>query len=86
MTLKDFLNRGDRFAAVGEARIIDIAPGTATAVLKVTSAREGNTLRAEGRFSCDHHRIPSLSMHSNNKPEFFIQAILRQSHSRGTFN
>jgi len=34
MTLKDFLNTGDRFAAGSGARLIEIAPGTAVAVLK----------------------------------------------------
>ena len=103
MTLKDFLNNGDRFAAGCGARLVEIAPGTATAIMEVTpshlnaggvcqggaiftladlvfaalvnqgenlnfainstiyyhvSAREGDTLRAEGRLSCDHHRIP----------------------------
>ena len=103
MTLKDFLNNGDRFAAGCGARLIEIAPGTATAIMEVTpshlnaggvcqggaiftladlvfaalvnqgeslnfainstiyyhvSAREGDTLRAEGRLSCNHHRIP----------------------------
>ena len=38
MTLKDFLNDGDRFAAGSGARLVDIAPGSAVAVLEVTSA------------------------------------------------
>ena len=35
MTLKDFLNEGDRFAAGSGARLTAITPGAATAVLKV---------------------------------------------------
>ena len=38
MTLKDYLNTGDRFAAGSGARLIEIAPGSAVAELKVTSA------------------------------------------------
>ena len=38
MTLKDYLNSGDRFAAGCGARLIEIAPGSATALLEVTSA------------------------------------------------
>ena len=36
MTLKDFLNNGDRFAAGCGARLVEIAPGTATAIMEVT--------------------------------------------------
>ena len=38
MTLKDYLNTGDRFAAGSGARLVEIAPGLAVAELKVTSA------------------------------------------------
>ena len=38
MTLKDYLNTGDRFAAGSGARLVEIAPGSAVAELKVTSA------------------------------------------------
>ena len=38
MTLKDYLNTGDRFAAGSGARLMEIAPGSAVAELKVTSA------------------------------------------------
>ncbi len=38
MTLKDYLNGGDHFAANSGARLTDIAPGTATATMTVTSA------------------------------------------------
>ena len=104
MTLKDYLNSNDRFAAGCGAQLVEVAPGTATAMMEVTSAhlnaggvcqggaiftladlvfaalvnqrenltfainstiyyhvsaREGDVLRAEGRITCDHHRIPS---------------------------
>ncbi len=107
MTLKEFLNTGDRFAAASGARLVEITPGAAVAVLDVTSAhlnaggvcqggaiftladlvfaalvnqgenltfainstiyyhvsaREGDTLRAEGHVSCAHHRIPSAEV------------------------
>ena len=107
MTLKEFLNTGDRFAAASGARLVEITPGAAVAVLDVTSAhlnaggvcqggaiftladlvfaalvnqgenltfainstiyyhvsaREGDTLRAEGHISCAHHRIPSAEV------------------------
>ena len=38
MTLKDFLNSSDRFAAGCGARLVEVAPGTAVAILEVTSA------------------------------------------------
>ena len=38
MTLKEFLNTGDRFAAASGARLVEITPGAAVAVLDVTSA------------------------------------------------
>ena len=44
MTLKDYLNEGDRFAAGSGARLIEITPGSAVAVLEVTS----NHLNAGG--------------------------------------
>ena len=36
MTLKDYLNEGDRFAANSGARLTDIGPGTATAEMAVS--------------------------------------------------
>ena len=44
MTLKDYLNEGDRFAAGSGARLLEITPGSAVAVLEVTS----NHLNAGG--------------------------------------
>ncbi|MCR4824589.1 MAG: PaaI family thioesterase [Bacteroidales bacterium] len=38
MTLKEFLNTGDRFAAGSGARLTDVAPGTAAAVMEVKSS------------------------------------------------
>ena len=112
MTLKEFLNTGDRFAAASGARLVEITPGAAVAVLDVTSAhlnaggvcqggaiftladlvfaalvnqgenltfainstiyyhvsaREGDTLRAEGHVSCAHHRIPSAEVVVTNQ-------------------
>ena len=126
MTLKDFLNTGDRFAAGNGARIIDITPGTATAVMNVTpehlnaggvcqggaiftladlvfaalvnqgenltfainstiyyhvSAREGDTLRAEGRFSCNHHRIPSVEVEVTNQDGVRIATFTGQAYT-----
>ena len=126
MTLKDFLNTGDRFAAVSGARLIDIAPDTATAVLNVTSehlnaggvcqggaiftladlvfaavvnqrenitfainstiyyhvsAREGDTLRAEGRISCDHHRIPTVEVEVTNQDGVRIATFTGQAYT-----
>jgi acyl-CoA thioesterase len=129
MTLKDFLNAGDRFAAGSGARLIDIAPGTATAVLNVTSehlnaggvcqggaiftladlvfaalvnqrenitfainstiyyhvsAREGDTLTAEGRISCDHHRIPSVEVAVSNQDGVRIATFTGQAYTGRT--
>ena len=126
MTLKEFLNTGDRFAAGSGARLIEIAPGTATAVLNVTSehlnaggvcqggaiftladlvfaavvnqrenttfainstiyyhvsAREGDTLRADGRFSCDHHRIPSVEVEVTNQEGVRIATFTGQAYT-----
>ena len=126
MTLKDFLNTNDRFAAGCGARLIEVAPGTAVAVLEVTSAhlnagdvcqggaiftladlvfaalvnqrenltfainstiyyhvsaREGDTLRAEGRFSCDHHRIPSVEVEVTNQDGVRIATFTGQAYT-----
>ena len=126
MTLKDFLNTGDRFAAAAGARLIDIAPGTAAAIMKVTpehlnaggvcqggaiftladlvfaavvnqgenitfainstiyyhvSAHEGDTLRAEGRITCDHHRIPSVEVTVTNQEGVRIATFTGQAYT-----
>lgn len=126
MTLKDFLNTKDRFAAGCGARLVEIAPGTAVAVLEVTSehlnaggvcqggaiftladlvfaalvnqrenltfainstiyyhvsAREGDTLRAEGRISCDHHRIPSVEVEVTNQDGIRIATFTGQAYT-----
>ena len=129
MTLKDFLNSGDRFAAGCGARLVEVAPGTAVAVLEVTSAhlnaggvcqggaiftladlvfaalvnqgenitfainstiyyhvsaQEGDTLRAEGRISCDHHRIPSVEVKVTNQDGVHIATFTGQAYTGRT--
>ena len=129
MTLKDFLNSGDRFAAGCGARLVEVAPGTAVAVLEVTSAhlnaggvcqggaiftladlvfaalvnqgenitfainstiyyhvsaQEGDTLRAEGRISCDHHRIPSVEVKVTNQDDVRIATFTGQAYTGRT--
>ncbi|MBR3387461.1 MAG: hotdog fold thioesterase [Bacteroidales bacterium] len=126
MTLKEFLNSGDRFAAGCGARLVEIAPGTAIATMEVTSAhlnaggvcqggaiftladlvfaalvnqgenltfainstifyhvsaREGDTLRAEGRFSCKHHRIPSVEVEVTNQDGVRIATFTGQAYT-----
>lgn len=126
MTLKDFLNSGDRFAAGCGARLVEVAPGTAVAILEVTpahlnaggvcqggaiftladlvfaalvnqgenitfainstiyyhvSARMGDTLRAEGRLSCDHHRIPSVEVIVTNQDGVRIATFTGQAYT-----
>ena len=126
MTLKDFLNAGDRFAAGCGARLVEVAPGTAAAVLEVTaahlnaggvcqggaiftladlvfaalvnqrenltfainstiyyhvSAREGDVLRAVGRMSCDHHRIPSAEVVVTNQDGVHIATFTGQAYT-----
>ena len=126
MTLKDYLNEGDRFAAGSGARLIEIAPGSAVAVLEVTSehlnaggvcqggaiftladlvfaalvnqgenltfainstiyyhvsAREGDTLRAEGRLSCAHHRIPTAEVEVTNQDGVRIATCTGQAYT-----
>ena len=126
MTLKEFLNTGDRFAAGSGARLTEIAPSRATAVLNVTSehlnaggvcqggaiftladlvfaalvnqcekltfainstiyyhvsAQEGDTLRAEGRISCDHHRIPSVEVEVTNQDGVRIATFTGQAYT-----
>jgi acyl-CoA thioesterase len=126
MTLKDYLNEGDRFAAGSGARLIEIAPGSAVAVLEVTSehlnaggvcqggaiftladlvfaalvnqgenltfainstiyyhvsAREGDTLRAEGRLSCAHHRIPTAEVEVTNQDGVRIATFTGQAYT-----
>ena len=125
MTLKEFLNTGDRFAAASGARLVEIAPGAAVAVLDVTSAhlnaggvcqggaiftladlvfaalvnqgenltfainstiyyhvsaREGDTLRAEGHVSCAHHRIPSAEVVVTNQDGVRIATFTGQAY------
>ena len=129
MTLKDFLNSSDRFAAGCGARLVEVAPGTAVAVLEVTSAhlnaggvcqggaiftladlvfaalvnqgenitfainstiyyhvsaQEGDTLRAEGRISCDHHRIPSVEVEVTNQDGVRIATFSGQAYTGRT--
>ena len=126
MTLKDFLNSNDRFAAGSGARLTEVAPGTASAVLEVTSAhlnagcvcqggaiftladlvfaalvnqgenltfainstiyyhvsaREGDTLWAEGRLSCDHRRIPSAEVVVTNQDGVRIATFTGQAYT-----
>ena len=126
MTLKDYLNEGDRFAAGSGARLIEIAPGSAVAELKVTSAhlnaggvcqggaiftladlvfaalvnqgenltfainstiyyhvsaREGDTLKAEGRLSCDHHRLPTAEVEVTNQDGVRIATFTGQAYA-----
>ena len=124
MTLKDYLNTKDRFAASCGVRLVEVAPGTATAVMEVTSAhlnagdvcqggaiftladlvfaalvnqgenitfainstiyyhvsaREGDTLRATGRISCGHHRIPSAEVEISNQDGIRIATFTGQA-------
>ena len=126
MTLKDFLNSSDRFAAGCGARLVKVASGTAVARMKVTSAhlnaggvcqggaiftladlvfaalvnqgenitfainstiyyhvsaREGDVLRAEGRISCDHHRIPSVEVEVTNQDGVRIATFTGQAYT-----
>ena len=126
MTLKDYLNSNDRFAAGCGAQLVEVAPGTAAAILEVTpehlnaggvcqggaiftladlvfaalvnqrenltfainstiyyhvSAREGDTLRAEGRISCDHHRIPSAEVEVTNQDGVRIASFTGQAYT-----
>ena len=126
MTLKDYLNSNDRFAAGCGARLVEVAPGTAVALMEVTpehlnaggvcqggaiftladlvfaalvnqrenltfaitstiyyhvSAREGDTLRAEGRLSCDHHRIPSAEVAVWNQEGVRIATFTGQAYT-----
>ena len=129
MTLKDFLNSGDRFAAGCGARLVEVAPGTAAAMMEVTSthlnaggvcqggaiftladlvfaalvnqgenitfainssiyyhvsARVGDKLRAEGRLSCDHHRIPSVEVVVTNQDGVRIATFTGQAYTGRT--
>ena len=126
MTLKDYLNTGDRFAAGSGARLIEIGPGPAVAVLEVTSnhlnaggvcqggaiftladlvfaalvnqgenltfainstiyyhvsARAGDTLWAEGRLSCAHHRIPTAEVEVTNQDGVRIATFTGQTYT-----
>lgn len=125
MTLKEFLNTGDRFAAASGARLVEITSGAAVAVLDVSSAhlnaggvcqggaiftladlvfaalvnqgenltfainstiyyhvsaREGDTLRAEGHVSCAHHRIPSAEVVVTNQDGVCIATFTGQAY------
>lgn len=129
MTLKDFLNSGDRFAAGSGARLTEIAPGHAAALMEVTSAhlnaggvcqggaiftladlvfaalvnqgenltfainstiyyhvsaKEGDTLRAEGRLSCAHHRLPTAEVEVTNQAGIRIATFTGQAYTGRT--
>lgn len=126
MTLKDYLNAGDRFAANCGARLTEVAPDSAAAIMEVTqahlnaggvcqggaiftladlvfaalvnqggfltfsinstiyyhvSAREGDTLRAEGHLSSDHHRIPSVEVAVMNQDGIRIATFTGQAYA-----
>ena len=129
MTLKDYLNGGDRFAANSGARLTDITPGSATAEMTVTaahlnaggvcqggaiftladlvfaalvnqgenltfaisstiyyhvSAREGDVLRAEGRLTCPHHRIPAAEVIVTNQDGAHVATFTGQAYTGRT--
>ena len=129
MTLKEYLNEGDRFAARNGARLIEIAPGAAVALLEVTSehlnaggvcqggaiftladlvfaalvnqgenltfainstiyyhvsAKEGDILRAEGRLSCAHHRLPTAEVEVTNQDGVRIATFTGQAYTGRT--
>ena len=48
------------------------------------SAREGDTLRAEGRISCDHHRIPSVEVKVTNQDDVRIATFTGQAYTGRT--
>ena len=126
MTLKDFLNSNDSFAAGCGARLVEVSPGTAVAIMEVTpahlnagdvcqggaiftladlvfaalvnqgenltfainstiyyhiSAHEGDTLRAEGRLTCNHHRIPSVEVEVTNHEGIRIATFTGQAYT-----
>jgi acyl-CoA thioesterase len=126
MTLKDYLNEGDRFAANSGARLTDISAGSATAEMTVTaahlnaggvcqggaiftladlvfaalvnqgenltfainstiyyhvSAREGDVLRAEGRLTCTHHRIPAAEVVVTNQDGVHVATFTGQAYT-----
>ena len=126
MTLKDYLNYGDRFAANSGVHLTEIGPGTARAEMTVgpehlnaggvcqggaiftladlvfaalvnqrenitfainstiyyhVSAHEGETLIAEGRLVCDHHRIPSAEVIVTNKDGVHIATFTGQAYT-----
>ena len=129
MTLKDYLNGGDRFAANNGAHLTEIAPGTARAEMAVTaahlnaggvcqggaiftladlvfaalvnqsenltfaisstiyyhvSAREGDVLRAEGRLTCPHHRIPAAEVIVTNQDGTHVATFTGQAYTGRT--
>ena len=129
MTLKEYLNEGDRFAARNGAWLIEIAPGAAVALLEVTpehlnaggvcqggaiftladlvfaalvnqgekltfainstiyyhvSAKEGDILRAEGRLSCAHHRLPTAEVEVTNQDGVRIATFTGQAYTGRT--
>ena len=45
------------------------------------SAREGDTLRAEGHFSCAHHRIPSVEVEVTNQDGVRIATFTGQAYT-----
>ena len=116
MTLKDYLNTGDRFAAGSGARLVEIAPGSAvnaggvcqggaiftladlvfaalvnqgenltfainSTIYYHVSAREGDTLRAEGHISCAHHRLPTAEVEVTNQDGVRIATFTGQAYT-----
>ena len=70
MTLKDHLNTGDHFAAGSGARLIEIAPGSAVAELKVTSAHlnAGGVCQGGAIFTLADLVFAALVNHSTRVP------------------
>ena len=126
MTLKDYLNSGDRFAINNGIRLTEVKPGAATATMDVTqdhlnaggvcqggaiftladlvfaalvnqrenftlginstiyyhvSAKEGDTLRAEGHLTCGHHRIPSVEVVVTNQDGIHVATFTGQAYT-----
>ena len=129
MTLKDYLNEGDRFAANSGAKLVEIGKGTAKAEMTVTeehlnaggvcqggaiftladlvfaaivnqgenltfaisstiyyhiSVHKGDVLTAEGRFVCDHKKVPAVEVTVHNQDGFNIATFTGQAYSSRT--
>ena len=83
MTLKNYLNEGDRFAAIvnqGENLTFAIS----STIYYHVSAHKSDVLTAEGRFLSGHKKVPVVEVTVHNQDGFNIATFTGQAYSSRT--